>query len=56
MNDYPETIIGAAMTAYDVAVCSVVATVLAPYYAFHLLGWGVSNCKGILDSWRVSYE
>ena len=39
-------------------LCSVAAAVLAPYYAFHLLGWGVSgvmarvNSLGNSKSWR----
>ena len=31
-------------------LCSVAAAVLAPYYAFHLLGWGVS---GVMSKWRT---
>ena len=58
MNNPLDTAMRLTCDLAGLGLCSVAAAVLAPYYAFHLLGWGVSgvmarvNCLGNSKSWR----
>ena len=58
MNDPIETILDLGRDAYAVVVVAALLSVTWPYYAFHLLGWGVSgvmarvNYSGNGNSWR----